>query len=91
MSQWRRRSPAQRSAGGHLDEVNFWQPRARTPMKRMLLGEPIFFKLKKPTYAVVGYGFLAPPCPSVASVFGTWLPVGPDPLPSSSPLPPLGP
>ena len=61
---------SQRSAGGHLDEVNFWQPRARTPMKRMLLGEPIFFKLKKPTYAVVGYGFFA--CFEVLDLDTAW-------------------
>lgn len=48
-----------RAEGGHLDEVNFWQPKAITPMKKLLPGEPIFFRLKKPDYAVVGYGFFA--------------------------------
>lgn len=48
-----------RSNGGHLDEVNFWQPRATAPMKRMRPGEPIFFRLKKPHYAIAGYGFFA--------------------------------
>ena len=48
-----------RSDDGTIDEVNFWQPRATTPMKKMLPGEPIFFRLKKPDYAIVGYGFYA--------------------------------
>lgn len=47
-----------RAFGGHIDEVNFWLPRARTPMKQMAPGEPIFFRLKKPHYTIVGYGFL---------------------------------
>lgn len=49
----------QRSDQGRLDEVNFWQPKALAPMKKMLPGEPIFFRLKKPDYAIVGYGFYA--------------------------------
>lgn len=48
-----------RAAGHTVDEVNFWQPRALTPMKRMVPGEPVFFRLKRPTYAVAGYGFYA--------------------------------
>lgn len=48
-----------RSENGHLDEVNFWQPRATAPMKKMAPGEPIFFRLKKPDYAIAGYGFFA--------------------------------
>src|SRR5688500_6998678 len=48
-----------RAGNGHVDEVNFWQPRATAPMKKMAPGEPIFFRLKKPDYAVAGYGFFA--------------------------------
>ena len=28
-------------------------------MREMLPGEPIFFRLKKPDYAIAGYGFFA--------------------------------
>jgi putative restriction endonuclease len=48
-----------RAIDGRVDEVNFWQPRATRPMKEMLPGEPIFFRLKNPDYAIVGYGFFA--------------------------------
>lgn len=44
---------------GVVDEVNFWQPRSLRPMKQMAAGEPVFFRLKKPEYKVVGYGFFA--------------------------------
>jgi putative restriction endonuclease len=44
---------------GHLDEVNFWSPRLTQPMKRMGLGEPVFFRLKAPVNAVAGYGLFA--------------------------------
>jgi putative restriction endonuclease len=50
---------ASRAAGGRLDEVNFWLPRATTPMREMMVGEPVFFRLKKPDYAIAGYGFFA--------------------------------
>jgi putative restriction endonuclease len=50
---------ASRSVGGRVDEVNFWLPKATTPMKEMSPGEPIFFRLKKPDYAIAGYGFYA--------------------------------
>ncbi len=43
--------------GPVIDEVNFWQPRATRPMKQMSPGDPIFFRLKKPDYAIAGYGF----------------------------------
>lgn len=33
---------AARADGGHLDEVNFRQPKAMAPMRKMLPGEPIF-------------------------------------------------
>lgn len=48
-----------RQIGGRLDEVNFWQPKALDPMKRLLPGEVVFFRLKKPDYRIVGYGFFA--------------------------------
>ena len=50
---------ASRAVGGRVDEVNFWLPKATTPMKQMLPGETIFFRLKKPDYAIAGYGFFA--------------------------------
>jgi putative restriction endonuclease len=48
-----------RAADGRVDEVNFWLPKATSPMKALLPGEPIFFRLKKPDYAIAGYGFFA--------------------------------
>jgi putative restriction endonuclease len=50
---------AGRSHVGRVDEVNFWLPRATTPMREMAAGELIFFRLKKPDYAIAGYGFFA--------------------------------
>ncbi len=50
---------AGRSASRRVDEVNFWLPRGTRPMKHMVPGEPVFFRLKKPDYVVVGYGFYA--------------------------------
>jgi len=46
-------------AGGRLDEVNFWQPRSRRPIAHLAAGTPFFFRLKKPHYAIAGYGFFA--------------------------------
>jgi HNH endonuclease len=48
-----------RAVGGRVDEVNFWSPRAITPLKRMTPGEPVFFRLKAPRNAIAGYGFFA--------------------------------
>ncbi|MBM4361658.1 MAG: HNH endonuclease [Deltaproteobacteria bacterium] len=48
-----------RATGGRVDEVNFWLPKAVTPMRAMRPGEPVFFRLKKPDYAIAGYGFFA--------------------------------
>lgn len=48
-----------RSSDGVVDEVNFWLPKAQRPMFRALPGEPILFRLKKPFYAVAGFGFFA--------------------------------
>jgi putative restriction endonuclease len=50
---------ASKAVNGRVDEVNFWLPKATTPMKQLLPGEPIFFRLKKPDYAIAGYGFFA--------------------------------
>jgi putative restriction endonuclease len=47
------------SRGQAIDEVNFWSPRSRRPMKLMSPGEPVFFRLKEPHSAIVGYGFFA--------------------------------
>lgn len=47
-----------------LEEVNFWQPSAgdeenpRT-FRALRPGEPLFFRLKKPHYAVAGFGLFA--------------------------------
>lgn len=32
-----------RAGNGQLDEVNFWQPKALDPMKRLLPGEVVFY------------------------------------------------
>jgi putative restriction endonuclease len=48
-----------RAEHGRIDEVNFWSPKSTRPMKMMVPGEPIFFRLKDPNYTIVGYGFFA--------------------------------
>lgn len=48
-----------RAVSGRVDEVNFWLPNATSPMKSMLPGELIFFRLKRPDYRIAGYGFYA--------------------------------
>lgn len=50
---------ASRAVEGRVDEVNFWLPKATTPMKQMTPGETVFFRLKRPHYAIAGYGFFA--------------------------------
>lgn len=50
---------ASRAIDGVVDEVNFWLPQAQRPMKRHDPGEPILFRLKKPHYAIAGFGFFA--------------------------------
>lgn len=50
---------ASRAVGGRVDEVNFWLPKATAPMKEMGSGDTIFFRLKRPDYAIAGYGFFA--------------------------------
>lgn len=41
-----------------LDEVNFWQPSGRR-FHVLSPGEPLFFKLKSPHYAIGGFGLFA--------------------------------
>jgi putative restriction endonuclease len=43
----------------HLDEVNFWRPRAQNEFKALVPGEPFFFRLKYPANQIAGYGFFA--------------------------------
>jgi putative restriction endonuclease len=50
---------ATRAVSGRVDEVNFWSPNATSPMKTMVPGEVIFFRLKRPDYRIAGYGFFA--------------------------------
>jgi putative restriction endonuclease len=42
-----------------VDEVNFWLPKATWPMRAMVASEPVFLRLKRPRYAIAGYGFYA--------------------------------
>jgi putative restriction endonuclease len=42
-----------------VDEVDFWSPKSTRPMKAMSPGTPVFFRLKRPHYAIAGYGFFA--------------------------------
>jgi putative restriction endonuclease len=44
---------------GRVDEVNFWSPTSKRPMKALRPGEPVFFRLKSPHNAIAGYGFFA--------------------------------
>jgi hypothetical protein len=45
---------------GRIDEVNFWSPKSTSPMKTMVPGEPIFFRLKDPHYSIGTYGSYSP-------------------------------
>jgi putative restriction endonuclease len=42
-----------------LDEVNFWQPSGGDAFRAVVAGEPFFFRLKKPHYAIAGFGLFA--------------------------------
>jgi putative restriction endonuclease len=42
-----------------IDEVNFWQPSGSKAFLRISPTEPFFFKLKKPHYAIGGFGLFA--------------------------------
>lgn len=45
--------------GGVLDEVNFWRPRNQRRIRVIDPGAPFFLRLKRPTYAIAGFGFFA--------------------------------
>ncbi|HZN57599.1 MAG TPA: HNH endonuclease [Planctomycetota bacterium] len=47
------------SAHPSLTEVNFWQPRGGQAFRAIQPGEPFFFKLKKPYFAITGFGYFA--------------------------------
>ncbi|MFL5407852.1 MAG: HNH endonuclease [Myxococcales bacterium] len=42
-----------------LEEVNFWQPSGGDAFRALEAGEPFFFRLKKPHYAIGGFGLFA--------------------------------
>jgi putative restriction endonuclease len=42
-----------------LEEVNFWQPSGGDAFRALAPGEPFFFRLKKPHYAIAGFGLFA--------------------------------
>jgi putative restriction endonuclease len=46
-----------RDAEPPLRDVNFWKPSAEVGFGALSPGEPFFFKLKKPHYAICGFGF----------------------------------
>jgi putative restriction endonuclease len=48
-----------RAQAGRVDEVNFWVPKATVPMKNMLPGELVLFRLRSPDNCIAGYGFYA--------------------------------
>ena len=54
---WFRFLRGKQAGGRAVDEANFWQPRAQRPMAHLGPGTPLFFRLKKPRYAIAGYGF----------------------------------
>ena len=47
------------SEGQRLDEVNFWRPRSQQALRSIGPGAPFFLRLKRPHYAIAGYGFFA--------------------------------
>ena len=48
-----------RERGGRLDEVNFWRPKDQQSLQIIDPGAPFFLRLKRPTYAIAGWGFFA--------------------------------
>src|SRR5262245_59280247 len=50
---------AGKSPDGRVDEVNFWSPSTTRRLRRFSPGAPVFFRLKAPMNAIVGYGFFA--------------------------------
>jgi putative restriction endonuclease len=63
-------------AKGRLEEVNFWQPGGTVNFKAVPPGAPFFFKLKRPHYAVGGFGYFARasriPVSMAWEAFGEW-------------------
>lgn len=51
-----------------LPEVNFWQPSGSRGFRAIEAGAPFFFKLKRPHYAIAGYGFFVR-----SSILPAWL------------------
>jgi len=51
-----------------IDEVNFWQPSGRSNFQAVPPGSPFFFKLKKPHYAIAGFGYFVK-----QSIIPAWL------------------
>lgn len=51
-----------------LKEVNFWQPSGEREFHAIQSGAPFFFRLKKPHYAICGFGFL-----SFTDILPAWL------------------
>jgi putative restriction endonuclease len=51
-----------------IEEVNFWQPRGGTTFRAIGPGEPFFFKLKQPHFAIAGFGYF-----TWHSVLPAWL------------------
>ena len=47
------------TSGGRLDEVNFWRPRKQQAVRSIPPGAPFFLRLKRPTYAIAGWGFFS--------------------------------
>lgn len=56
---WFRFLRGRAAAEGRLDEVNFWSPQTTKPLARLLPGEPVFLRLKRPHHVIAGYGFFA--------------------------------
>lgn len=42
-----------------IDEVNFWQPTSNQNFGALQRGQPFFFRLKQPQYAIAGFGLFA--------------------------------
>ena len=42
-----------------FDEVNFWQPTSRQNFGALKRGQPFFLRLKRPHYAIAGFGLFA--------------------------------
>jgi putative restriction endonuclease len=51
-----------------IDEVNFWQPSGRSKFHAVPAGSPFFFKLKRPYYAIAGFGYFVK-----QSIIPAWL------------------